>query len=219
MRAFWSIVVVLLGLAGGAAQAQTFQDCKLSQQETILSVLPRAEGLASRAAASVADTDIYARWFGTYVPKYAEEVRRNFKRIHRAIAGEELAFICGPARGPDCLDVYAFVYTSEHYTITLCPDFFTMPIMTGGSPTDPDYENGTMAGTIIHEMSHFDVTAGTDDICYSRSDCGAMGRRSPDDAVINADTYQYYAEDVTFAFVASQDAPVSDTGLAVPTKP
>lgn len=219
MRWLWSIVIVIAGLAGNAAEAQSFQECKQTQQETILSVLPRAEALASRAAASIGDTEIYVRWFGTYVPKYAETVRSNFKRIHRAIAGEELVFICGRERSVDCQDVYAFVYTSEHYTMTLCPDFFTMPMMTGGSPSHPDYENGTMAGTIIHEMSHFDVIAATDDICYSRTDCSAMGRRSPDEAVINADTYQYYAEDVTFAHEASGDAPVLDTQITVPPKP
>jgi peptidyl-Lys metalloendopeptidase len=219
LRALSLAIWGLFCLSATTVQAQTFQDCHLTQQEIIQSVLPRAEDLASRASAAIGDTEIYTRWFGPYLPKYAENVRSNFKRIHRAIAGEELVFICGAPRSADCIDTYAFVYTSEHYTITLCPNFFDMPIMTGGSSTHPDYENGTMAGTIIHEMSHFDVTASTDDICYSRRDCSAMGRRSPDDAVINADTYQYFAEDVTFAFVASQEQPVADVPAAVPEKP
>lgn len=213
MRRLWGLILALgvVCFAGGAS-AQIFNGCKTAQQETILSVIPEAEMMAARAAAAIGNTPEYVHWFGDYTDKYAEEVRSNFKVIHRALDLQELEFICGAERDTDCIDTYAFVYTTEHYVMTLCPNFFGMPRMAGGSPTDPEYENGTMEGTIIHEISHFDVVARTEDHCYSRSVCGDMADGSPQEAVENADTYQYFAEDITFAFVAAQtDGVVDDT--------
>ena len=219
VRAFLSLCVVMFGLSATCAAAQTFRGCKGLQEATIMSVLPGAEDLAMRAGAAIGDTPEYAHWFGVYSPKYAEEVRGNFKNIHRAIAREELEFVCGSARSNDCNGIYAYVYTTEHYVVTLCPDFFDMPTMQGGSASDPDYENGTMEGTIIHEISHFEVVAGTEDFCYSRSDCGLMGPRTPEDAIANADTYQYFAEDVSFAVIANEEQPVASEFVPVPPKP
>lgn len=232
-RLFGLILALGLFTLGGAVSAQSFDGCKTAQRETILSVVPEAEMMAARAAASIGDTSEYAHWFGAFSNKHAEDVRSRFKMIHRALERQEMHFICGAERDTDCIDTYAFVYTSEHYVVTLCPNFFDMPRMAGGSPTDPVYENGTMEGTIIHEVSHFDVVARTEDHCYSRTDCGRLGQRSPQEAIENADTYQYFAEDITFAFVAADlgvealgepqaiDLPVANTQvqLANPPKP
>ena len=79
-----------------------------------------------------------------------------------------------------------------------CRPFFSLPSVIGISPTSPLLENGTMEGTIIHEVSHFDQTAGTEDYCYSRTDCSRMAMRDPNSARRNADSLQYYAEDVLF---------------------
>lgn len=211
MRRLWGLLLAIgVTCVAGGASAQIFDGCKTTQQETILSVIPEVQVMAARAAAAIGDTPEYEHWFGDYTDKYAEAVRSNFKFIHRALEVQELEFICGAERDTDCTETYAFVYTTEHYVMTLCPNFFTMPRMAGGSPTDPAYENGTMEGTIIHEISHFDVVARTEDHCYSRSVCGDMARGSPQEAVENADTYQYFAEDITFAFVAAQAEEVVD---------
>jgi peptidyl-Lys metalloendopeptidase len=61
-------------------------------------------------------------------------------------------------------------------------------------------EDGTREGTIIHELSHFPFTAGTGDECYGRTTCANMAGRDARRAIATADSYQYYAEDVTLAF-------------------
>ena len=80
--------------------------------------------------------------------------------------------------------------------INLCPSFFAMPGVAGIVAGGVSFETGTREGTIIHEVSHFEAVAATGDHCYGRSDCAVMARRDPGLAVRNADSYQYFVEDV-----------------------
>jgi peptidyl-Lys metalloendopeptidase len=63
---------------------------------------------------------------------------------------------------------------------------------------------------LIHELSHFPSAGGTKDHCYNRRDCARMAQSDPARAIENADSYQYFTEDVIY--YASQ--PV--TGKAAP---
>ncbi len=209
-QTFQICAALVLTLLGQAARAEVYVDCKAPQQEAVELILPGAEDLALYAAASVRNDEIYGRWFGTFADKYAEDVRGNLKRIHKVFAREDLTFICGADRSVDCDGVYAYVYSTEPFRVTLCPDFFEMPSIVGGSSDDPAYENGTMEGTLIHEISHFDAVGATEDHCYSRTDCSAMAEGSPQEAVENADSYQYFAEDIVFSLVEAQAASVED---------
>lgn len=204
MRVNVLLLSIFMSVIGTLASAQAFVRCSDDQQSTILQILPGASDLATRAAAAVGNTTEFTRWFGIYDERKAEAVRSNLKSIDRALRSEALRFYCGHTNEPACAEgSYAYVYTSEHYAMTLCPLFFTMPMMPGGSSKDADYEHGTMEGTIIHEMSHFDVTAGTDDLCYSRQVCQQMALNDPQSTIYNADTYQYFTEDVSFAIAAA----------------
>ena len=200
-------VLFLAGLGalalGGAAQAQSFARCAGYQTATVQAILPGAHDLALAAAVSIGDTPEFEQWFGRFNESKAEVVRQNLKRIYQAIRDERIRFFCGHPDEPTCKEgTYAYVYRTEPYAMTLCPNFFTLPTMPGGGPTDRAYEYGTMEGTIIHEMSHFEIVANTDDICYGRTDCTRMALTEDYNAVINADTYQYFSEDVGFAAVA-----------------
>jgi peptidyl-Lys metalloendopeptidase len=79
---------------------------------------------------------------------------------------------------------YAYVYPNQPYNIYLCRVFWTAP-MTG---TD------SKAGTLIHEMSHFTVVAGTEDWAYGQTNAKALASSDPDRAVDNADNHEYFAE-------------------------
>ena len=61
---------------------------------------------------------------------------------------------------------YAYVYPTQPYQIYVCNAFWSAPT-TG---TD------SKAGTLVHEMSHFNVVAGTDDWVY-----GQIRRQEPRD--------------------------------------
>lgn len=204
MVRFLIILVASVGLSAGAAQAQSYARCAGYQVATVQQVLPGAHDLALNAAVAVGDTPEFRRWFGAYTPENSETVRANLKRIYKAIADERLRFYCGHRDEPACQqNTYAYVYPTEPYAMTLCPAFFTLPRMENGSPNDDAYEYGTMEGTIIHEISHFEVVAGTEDHCYGRTECSELALERDYWAIRNADTYQYYTEDVVFALEAA----------------
>ena len=79
---------------------------------------------------------------------------------------------------------YAYVYSNQPYDIWLCNAFWSAP-MTG---TD------SKAGTLVHEMSHFNVVAGTNDWAYGQTAAKNLARTNPSRAIDNADSYEYFAE-------------------------
>lgn len=172
--------------------------CTKAQENTIKSAIADAKRLTVTAAAAVGDTPEYDRWFGKYSPANAEQVRSNLKAIAAAIRTGSVTAQCDPIGFDACeADTYAFVYDNEPYLLHLCPNFFSMPTMSQLRPGTSRSDNGTRAGTIIHEISHFVVVARTTDECYSRSECEPMADRDARRAIRNADSYQYFVEDIT----------------------
>jgi len=49
-------------------------------------------------------------------------------------------------------------------------------------------------GTIIHELAHFKVVAGTDDHEYGQTSTKKLAKNSPSKAIANSDNLQYFAE-------------------------
>jgi len=75
-----------------------------------------------------------------------------------------------------------FAYTHKgDTTIWLCGNFWAAP----ATGTD------SKAGTTIHEHSHSD--ANTDDVTYGQTKARALATSNPNQAVKNADNYEYYA--------------------------
>ncbi|HKX84772.1 MAG TPA: M35 family metallo-endopeptidase, partial [Pyrinomonadaceae bacterium] len=71
--------------------------------------------------------------------------------------------------------------------IYLCNAFWNAP----AQGTD------SKAGTLVHEMSHFTVVAGTDDHAYGQTACKKLAKR-PQKAIDNADSHEYFAENTPF---------------------
>jgi peptidyl-Lys metalloendopeptidase len=80
--------------------------------------------------------------------------------------------------------VYAYVYANDPYKIYLCGAFWRAP-MRG---TD------SKGGTLVHEMSHFTVVAGTSDWAYGQSAARNLADSNPKRAIDNADSHEYFAE-------------------------
>ncbi len=76
-----------------------------------------------------------------------------------------------------------FVCCSFGY-ITLCGAFWDAP----ATGTD------SKAGTLIHESSHFTKNGGTDDVVYGQTAAKALAKSSPAQAITNADSHEYFAE-------------------------
>lgn len=189
--------MLMLVLSALPAWAATFDQCEKTEIGIVSDSLKAAQKLAVRAAVVIGNTAEYDRWFGQYTDANAEVVRANFKSINRALQSDEVNVIC-PNDGEDgCKgDTFAYVYSDSPYSIYLCPAFFGMPVLESMLPNSDDYDTGTREGTIIHEISHFEVVAGTEDECYTRILCSDMARTRAHLVVNNADSYQYYSEDV-----------------------
>ena len=121
----------------------------------------------------------YTTWFGTYDANRYSRVRSNFSAISSAFQSAPLTFDCGCKQ-----NYYAYVYPSQPYRIYLCRAFWAAPT-TG---TD------SKAGTLVHEVSHFNVVAGTDDHAYGQSACKSLASSDPARAIDNADNHEYFAE-------------------------
>ena len=61
-------------------------------------------------------------------------------------------------------------------------------------------------GTLLHELSHFDVVAATDDHVYGQAGAAELARTAPDRAVNNADSHEYFGENTPAQTSLSQAA-------------
>ncbi len=197
--AFFCAVILMLG--AGPSWAISFERCNKAQIAFATDAVDGARAIALRAAAMVGQTPEYDRWFGRFSKENSEHVRRTLKAIDRAMQSDDLVAVCPPIGQDGCmLDVFANVWPDEPYRVNLCHSFFRMPSMLGVVRTSGAFDSGTREGTLIHEVSHFEVVGGTEDFCYGRETCEAMARRDTVSAINNADNYQYFAEDITFAY-------------------
>lgn len=160
-----------------------FSKCSNAQQEQVTTALD-----AGRAMTVDAHTYLgagpnyrarYTGWFGALDATRGAKVSSNFATIRDAFENKPLKVDCG------CNEPYfAYVYPAQPYTIYVCKAFWTAPV-TG---TD------SRGGTLLHELSHFDVVAGTDDHVYGQSGAAELARTSPERAINNADSHEYFGE-------------------------
>ena len=196
--------LVALGAAQPAA-ALTFENCTKAERGIITAALERAERLTQTAATAVGPTPVFTRWFGKYSAEHGETVRQTLKSVVSAIrTGQVEAGCMNIGQGLCDGDSFAFVNPQDPYVVKLCPGFFEMQTMKELTDETVAEGHGTRAGTLVHELSHFVTVASTDDVCYSREICTEMALDAPHDALINADSYQYFVEDVTYFGVEGQ---------------
>jgi len=120
----------------------------------------------------------YTTWFGKYSSTIYNTLKSNFGKIGDAVTNKPVEFYC------DCNDnAYAYVYPTRPYEVHLCNAYWSAPT----SGTD------SKGGTVIHEISHFDVVANTDDIAYGQTACKRLSKKSSR-AIKNADSHEYFAE-------------------------
>ena len=164
-----------------------FNACTPDQQTQIVAARNQAKTYASEAEnyliAHSSGTARYTEWFGVFATSRYNTVKTHFTAISNAWDNAGVTFDC-KCKQP----YYAYVYPNQAYNIYLCKYFWLAPL----AGTD------SRGGTLIHEMSHFDVVAGTDDIVYGQSGARALADSNPDDAIKNADSHEYFAENTPF---------------------
>jgi peptidyl-Lys metalloendopeptidase len=167
------------------AGSNSYTKCTTSQQSSLVTARNEA-AVYSSGAVNYLNGSLgvrYTTWFGTYTQARYNIVDGNFDNIKSAMDGASVGFNCGCKK-----QYYAYVYSNQPYNIYLCRAFWTAP-MTG---TD------SKAGTLIHEMSHFTVVAGTNDWVYGQTGAKNLAISNPNNAVDNADNHEYFAENTPF---------------------
>jgi peptidyl-Lys metalloendopeptidase len=168
-----------------AAQAQgqslAFSKCTASQQTTITQALSAGSSMASNGDAYMNGTKgaRYVKWFGANNATRENTVKAHFASLKDAFANKPVTVDCGCKK-----TYYAYVYPTQPYVIYVCKAFWTAP-MTG---TD------SKGGTLVHEMSHFNVVASTDDWVYGQSGAASLAISDPAKAIDNADSHEYFGE-------------------------
>lgn len=162
--------------------ALAFSKCTASQQTTIAQALSAGSAMASDGDAYMARGSIgsrYVQWFGANDAARANTVKAHFVALKDAFANKPVTVDCGCKK-----TYYAYVYPTQPYVIYVCKAFWTAP-MTG---TD------SKGGTLVHEMSHFNVVASTDDWVYGQSGAASLAISDPSKAIDNADSHEYFGE-------------------------
>ncbi|MEL6681237.1 MAG: M35 family metallo-endopeptidase [Pseudomonadota bacterium] len=203
---------LMIGGLGNPAFAQAHFGCDGDEARIVTDALRSAKDLTLKAAAQVGDTPTYAKWFGEYSDANAEVVRATLKSVVTAIRSGGVTIHCKRETQTGCTDrEYAWVYPHRPYEVNVCPPFFNLPHLTELNPGERRSDNGTREGTMVHEISHFLEVADTWDHCYSRSECSDMALQTPHLAIENADSFQYFTEDVTYyARQPLSDKPTTD---------
>jgi len=161
----------------------SYNKCTTAQQSSLVTARTDASNYATNALSYLTtgtQGPRYTTWFGVYNSIRYNTVKSHFTNIKSAMDTASVTFDCGCKKK----NVYAYVYANQPYKIYLCGVFWTAP----ATGTD------SKAGTLIHEMSHFTVVAGTDDWAYGQTNAKALAISNPTNAVDNADSHEYFAE-------------------------
>jgi peptidyl-Lys metalloendopeptidase len=168
--------VLDLAKAGSVA----YVGCSNTRQSQISSGLSAARTMSSGANSYLSANKQgtrYTTWFGAYNATRYSTLRSNFTKITDALNNKPLVFDCSTCTQ----SAYAYVYPNQPYRVYLCSAYWSAPT----SGTD------SKGGTTIHELSHFDVVANTDDLAYGQAACK---RLTATKAIRNADSHEYFGE-------------------------
>ena len=166
-----------------AAGDTQFRGCSADQARAIQGARQAAgqmiNGAYSAVSGAVAGSR-YQYWFGNHDNQRYSSVKNNVSKIKLAVDNAGITIDCG------CSDrgVYAYVYPNRPYDIYVCGAFWSAA------------ETGTdsRGGTLVHELSHFTVVAGTDDHAYGQTAARRLAQNDPALAIANADNYEYFGE-------------------------
>jgi peptidyl-Lys metalloendopeptidase len=173
----------LQGGAGILAATNSYVSCSNTRKTQLATARNSAVTYATNAKSYLdagSQGTRYTWWFGAYTSSRYSTVRTHFTNIKSALSSQPYTFDC------TCTDsgTYAYVYPTQPYRVYLCGAFWSAP----NTGTD------SRAGTLVHESSHFNVVAGTDDWAYGQTAAHSLANSNPKHAIDNADSHEYFAE-------------------------
>jgi len=162
----------------------SFNRCDATQQSLVTQAVAQATTYSSGALSYLQTTNPsgtprYTTWFGGFTSSGWSKATNDYTAILDAFQNKPVTVDCGCRK-----KYYAYVYPTQPYVIYVCNVFWTAPM----SGTD------SKGGTLVHEMSHFNVTASTDDWAYGQTNCKSLAISDPTKALDNADSHEYFGE-------------------------
>ncbi|MEM7376482.1 MAG: M35 family metallo-endopeptidase [Pseudomonadota bacterium] len=194
-------IVLPQDLAKTRLRTPDYQGCDASQQSLVLSAAQSAESLVGVAVTDLAslsperqlNSPRYRQWFGPHSSVRFTTALQNLRNVQKVLREDTVRYNCGC----DIAGVYAFVRADLPYDITLCPAFWSTTTV----GTD------SRAGTIVHELSHFRIVAGTSDHAYGQQSAATLANLNPVLAVDNADNHEYFVENTPDLSILSPSLP------------
>lgn len=182
----FAVLLIALVLAAPCAQAYeasvVYNGCNREQQQKLGAALTHADIKLTELLHKFDRGelgDYIAAWFGTNEPR---KIRDRYQRIRNMLDRPRTLVLACEERNCDH-DLFGY---AQGNSISVCPDFFA-------SDRNSGYDS--QAGTLIHEFSH--SYADTDDHAYGTGDARILAHEHPEQALSNADSYQYLFEAVT----------------------
>ncbi len=159
--------------------------CDNSQKTEIISALAAADQITNNSVSYLSShaanntSARYNTWFGDATSARYNTAVDHFNAIDDAIDNKPVTFDCSCKKS-----YFAYVYPTQPYKVYLCRAFWNAN----------EFGTDSRAGTIVHELSHFNAVAGTDDVVYGQSGAQSLATSDPDQALNNADSHEYFAE-------------------------
>ena len=172
------------GGGGGGGTGVTFAGCSATQSATAMDAVTQARAYSENSKQYLSGGTVgprYTTWFGAYSSQRYATALDHFQSIDAAMDQDngQITINCGCNQ-----NYYAYVYPTRPYEIFVCRAFWSAPL----AGTD------SKGGTLIHEMSHFNVVAATDDVVYGQTGAKNLAASDPNGALNNADNHEYFAE-------------------------
>ena len=189
-----------------------FQGCSQSRIDILNEAHDEALGMVKIASTAMNNASKnttgkrYVTWFGKSTTTRQTDVTTHFSNIYNSLENKTISYDCATCSEDYS---YAYVYPTKHYTIYLCGSFWSANV-TG---TD------SRAGTLIHELSHFEIVAGTDDHVYGQTEAKNLAKIAPDQAVNNADNYEFFAENTPYIDMESSQTNRFDNARIISSFP
>lgn len=171
--------------AAPGGESLSYTNCSSSQQSGVASAVSGATTYSTGAKNYLNGKTYstvgprYTTWFGAKNSGRFDTVKAHYVAIENAFVTKPVVVDCACTQS-----YYAYVYPTQPYKIYVCNAFWSAP----NTGTD------SRSGTLVHEMSHFNVVASTDDRAYGQTACRSLATRTPAKAVDNADSHEYFAE-------------------------
>jgi len=160
-----------------------YTNCNAGEKSQVDSSTNKAITQSSNAYDCMADnscSQLCDTWFGAYTTANYNYDLNCFYNIETTLKNNGINAYCNPAGCGN--NVYAYVYPSDPaQTVYLCGAFWSQP--------------AEQANTVVHEMSHFNVIAGTQDYTYGKASCKSLAINNPYQASRNADNVCYFSDE------------------------